>query len=183
MIASDLLTLVGLVCLLWLMTSAFPNLKVASFRSQLFEVRERLWRQAAEHGFLGSEAYRILRLRINRTIRYAERISTFRVLFFIAVHRLYGLPGPMDPLDAMIQSRPRQEREILMRAEADVQRLTARYVFTPVFMALATSWAKMPTSSTKEPEARFAHWADAHVDAMESISDCPADRSIASAKA
>lgn len=105
----------GLIVLALLYFWLVPSLRLDLFRQQLFEVRDELF-DYARAGKISFEhpAYKLLRRSANGFIRYAHRLTFFRIAMTVLVWKLFREhPEPkwvkqwlhaMDSLDATVQA-------------------------------------------------------------------------------
>lgn len=76
-----MLSIASLAIVWFLVSSAWPSYRLAAFRQDLFDVRDALFDVAmANPDLFKHESYRLLRNRINITIRFAHKFTTTRLI-------------------------------------------------------------------------------------------------------
>jgi len=77
-----------------------PEVRLDSFRQQMFAIRDELFDFAADgHISFQHPAYVLLRRQMNGFIRYGHHLTVFRMLMSFAIHKIYGdsMPSEWQP--------------------------------------------------------------------------------------
>jgi hypothetical protein len=198
--SSALYACIGFMALTALWCLGWKQWALDSFRQDLYAARDRLfdlaWENRTGSFSFEHEAYGQLRRQFNKAIRYAHRVSTFKVLVFLLGQFIIGprinfrsMKAPWDvaveSVDSVLQPEIREVIKMWDRALAKYLALTsplfilciAGAVFCAIVMAIFNSMLKKLAMrfAVSQASARFSSvvWTEvAIVDAMEEERMC-----------
>jgi hypothetical protein len=89
----------SVVAIFWVVVlfKILPEVRLDSFRQQMFAIRDELFDFAADgHISFQHPAYALLRRQMNGFIRYGHHLTVFRMLMSVAIHKISGDPKPTE---------------------------------------------------------------------------------------
>jgi len=96
-LANVLQFLVVAIFLIVVLFKILPEVRLDSFRQQMFEIRDELFDLAADgHISFQHPAYILLRRQMNGFIRYGHQLTVFRMLMSLMIHKISGRPDPRE---------------------------------------------------------------------------------------
>ena len=133
-----LLSLVSLAVVWLLVSTAWPTHRLASFRQDLFDIRDELFDIGFRQGLFEHNSYRFLRNRINVSIRFAHKFTTFRLAVILILIKKKRLTATTDDWMLALQELPIEaQQELLAIQKKILTRVGCYMLWTPMWFVRA----------------------------------------------
>jgi len=135
-------SIISLSIILFLVLALFNQYRVDALRQELFEIRDRLFDEAAKGNIaFGSHAYRATRTVLNGLLRFGHRISLLRFFLTVFFVPKRHLAHSAQMLDQAMSASPVADRELCARYIREAHKAVTKHLIKSPFSFVLLLWA------------------------------------------